>query len=58
MGDGDAARVGCLPGLLDGSAQLVPEGAGVARDDIIVGAYENDDGGTDAGKAYLILSNL
>jgi len=24
-------------------------------DDVLIGAYENDDGGTDAGKAYLVL---
>ena len=31
---------------------------GDGLDDLIVGAYKNDDGGTDAGKAYLILSAL
>ncbi len=31
---------------------------GDGRDDLLVGAPDNDDGGTDAGKAYLILSYL
>jgi hypothetical protein len=29
---------------------------GDGLDDLLVGAYENDDGGTSAGKAYLILA--
>ena len=31
---------------------------GNGRDDILVGAYRNDDGGYQAGKTYLILSHL
>ena len=31
---------------------------GDGLDDILVGAYGNDDGGSGAGKTYLILSNL
>ena len=31
---------------------------GDGLDDLFVGAYENDDGGGEAGKAYLILSDL
>jgi hypothetical protein len=31
---------------------------GDGLDDLLVGAYRNDDGGSDAGKGYLILSGL
>ena len=31
---------------------------GDGLDDLLIGAYENDDGGTGAGKTYLLFSDM
>jgi hypothetical protein len=49
----DADELCATPGIDDDC-----DGTADGRDDLLVGAYANDDGGTDVGKAYLIFSGL